>query len=31
MKDEYKPDANEFVNEWLAMKEKYTENGGENR
>lgn len=31
MKDEYKPDANEFVNEWLAMKEKYTENGDENR
>ena len=31
MKDEYKPDANDFVSEWLALKEQYKENGGENR
>ena len=31
MKDEYKPDANDFVSEWLALKDKYKENGGENR
>lgn len=29
MKDEYKVDANEFVNEWLAMASQYKQNGGE--
>ena len=31
MKDEYKPDANELVNDWLAMNEKYKQKGGESR
>ena len=31
MKSEYKPDANDLIDEWLAMKEKYEKDGGENR
>ena len=31
MKDEYKPDANELVNDWFAMNEKYKQKGGESR
>ena len=31
MKDEYKPDANDLVSEWLALKNKYNKDGGENR
>lgn len=29
MKEEYKPDTNEVVNEWLEMYEKYMGKGGE--
>lgn len=29
MKEEYKPDTNESVNEWLELYEKYIKNGGE--
>ena len=31
MKSEYKPDTNDLIDEWLAMKEKYEKDGGENR
>ena len=29
MKEEYRPDINEEVNEWLAMYEKYMKGGEE--
>lgn len=29
MQEEYKPDTNEVVNEWLEMYEKYMGKGGE--
>ena len=31
MKEEYKPDTNEVVNEWLEMYEKYMGKGGEKK
>ena len=29
MKEEYKPDVNESVNDWLEQFEKYMQKGGE--